>query len=102
MPSQGGLTRLCRKYLYSNYYIFIFKEQGSGKALCFRAPHSHPAGLEGGAVPHGRWVREPGPSARNSPAGMDCQTWPRAGGDEPVIIFKFAIIDFGKSCGDRD
>jgi len=39
---------------------------------------------------------------RHSLAGMNCQPRPRAGGDEPVMIFQFAIIDLGKRCGDWD
>lgn len=39
---------------------------------------------------------------RHSLAGMNYQTWPRTRGDEPVIIFKFGIIDLGKSCCDKD
>lgn len=59
-----------------------------------------PQGSGGSLRPPARSYR--GSGSPNSLAGMNCQTWPRAGRDEPVIIFKFAIIDLRKSCGDKD
>lgn len=59
------------------------------------------AGLTGSLCPLARPYAGASP-CRHSLAGMNYQTWPRTRVDEPVIIFKFAIIDLGKSCGDKD
>lgn len=65
-----------------------------------RSRRGGPPGSGGSLRPPARSHR--GSGSCNSLAGMNCQTWPRAGRDEPVIIFKFAIIDLRKSCGDKD
>lgn len=35
-------------------------------------------------------------------AGTNCGMWPRAGGAEPVMLFKFPVIDLGESRRDKD